>query len=87
MVANLGCRKDILLGGEIGAGHSEDFWGYPDGDVKRIYERPCANEHIIDPFLVFSSLEMSELWAVGKSAGRVLPRGSDQEAYAGWWGR
>ena len=61
MAANLGCRKDIHLGGEIGADHNEDFWGYPGGDVERIYEISCAGEHFIDPFLVVSSLEVSEL--------------------------
>jgi len=34
MVANLGRRKHVLLGGKMGAGHTEDFWWYPNSDVE-----------------------------------------------------
>jgi len=34
MVANLGCRKHVILGGEEGADHIEDFWWYQNGDVE-----------------------------------------------------
>jgi hypothetical protein len=34
VAANLGGRKHVDLGGEIGADHSEDFGRYPNGDVE-----------------------------------------------------
>ena len=57
MVANLGGRKQVLLG-EIGRDHAEDFWWYPSGDVERFHETSHMDEHIVDLFLVHSSLDM-----------------------------
>ena len=60
MAANLGCRKHPLLGAEIGADHGEDLWWRPNGDIERIHEVFRMSEQIVDPFLVFSSLEMGK---------------------------
>ena len=34
MVADLGCRKYVFFGGEVGADLGENFWRYPNGDVE-----------------------------------------------------
>ena len=34
MVADLGYRKYVFLGSEMGADRDENFWRYPNGDVE-----------------------------------------------------
>ena len=34
MVADLGCREDVFLGGEVSADLGEDFRRYTNGDVE-----------------------------------------------------
>jgi len=60
VTANLGRGKYVVICGEIGAGHVEDFWWCPDGDVERIRKVSRVYEYIVDALLVFSGLETIE---------------------------